>query len=112
MQFDVKVWLGEIGPYCESGTAISIYTCSKIGTMKLQSNLGPSTILGPNSNLVLGMKTLMPRSHIHGTPRRFHYGSDPTDDPGNDNFRSPTQMHNASTTTYDYGCYMEVYGHG
>ena len=43
----------------------------------------------------------MPRSHIHGSPRRFHYGSNPTDDPGNDN---------ASTTPYDYGCNTEIYG--
>ena len=27
--------------------------------------------------------SLTPRSHIHGSPRRFHYGSNPTDDPGN-----------------------------
>ena len=52
----------------------------------------------------------MPRSHIHGSPRRFHYGSNPTDDPGNDNFRSQIRMHNASTTTYDYGCNTEIYG--
>ena len=52
----------------------------------------------------------MPRSHIHGSPRRFHYGSNPTDDPGNDNFLSPIQMHNASTTAYDYGCNTEIYG--
>ena len=52
----------------------------------------------------------MPRSHIHGSPRRFHYGSNPTDDPGNDKFRSPIQMHNASTTTYDFGCNTEKYG--
>ena len=32
------------------------------------------------------------------------------DDPGNDNFRSPIRMHNASTTTYDYGCNTEIYG--
>ena len=38
--------------------------------------------------------TLMPRSHIHGSPRRFHYGSNPKDDPGNDNFRSPIQYYN------------------
>ena len=54
--------------------------------------------------------TVMPRSHIHGSPRRFHYGSNPTDDPGNGNFRSLIQMHNASTTTYDYGCNTEIYG--
>ena len=52
----------------------------------------------------------MPRSHIHESPRRFHYGSNPTDDPGNYNFRSLIQMHNASTTTYDYRCNMEIYG--
>ena len=54
--------------------------------------------------------SLMPRSHIHGLPRWFHYGSNPTDDPGNANFRSPNWMHNASTTTYDYGCNTEIYG--
>ena len=53
---------------------------------------------------------LMPRSHIHGSPRRFQYVSKPTDDPGNDNFRCPIRMHNASTTTYDYGLNTEIYG--
>ena len=53
---------------------------------------------------------LMPTSHIHGSRRRFHYGSNPTDDPGNDNFRSPIPMFNASTTTYDNGCNTEIYG--
>ena len=52
----------------------------------------------------------MPRSHIHGSPRRFHYGSNPTNDPGNYNFRSPIRMHNANTTTYDKGCNTEIYG--
>ena len=51
----------------------------------------------------------MPRSYIHRSPRRFHYGSNPTDDPGNDIFRSPIRMHNASTTTYVYGCNSEIY---
>ena len=51
----------------------------------------------------------MPRSHIHGSPRLFHYGSNLTDDPENDNFLSPMRMHNASTTTYDYGCNTEIY---
>ena len=53
---------------------------------------------------------IMPSSHIHGSPRRFHYGSNPTDNPGNDNFRSPIRMHNGSTTTYDYGCNTEING--
>ena len=52
----------------------------------------------------------MPRSYIHESPRWFHYGSNPTDDSGNDNFRSPIRMHNASTTTCDYGCNTEIYG--
>ncbi|VDI58597.1 Hypothetical predicted protein [Mytilus galloprovincialis] len=29
------------------------------------------------------IKFFMPRSHIHGSPRRIHYGSNLTDDPGN-----------------------------
>ena len=57
------------------------------------------------------MLILMPRSHMQGSPsRRFHYGSNPTDDPGNDNFRCPILMNNASTATYDYGCNTEIYG--
>ena len=55
-------------------------------------------------------RSFMPRSHIHDPPRRFHYGSNPTDDPGNDNIRSPIWMHYASTTTYVYGCNTEIYG--
>ena len=35
----------------------------------------------------------MPRSHIHGSPRRFYYGLNLTDDPGNANFRSPIRVH-------------------
>ena len=36
---------------------------------------------------------LMPRSHIHGSPHRFLYGLNRTDDPGNANFRRPIRMH-------------------
>ena len=36
---------------------------------------------------------LMPRSHIHGSPRRFYYGLNLTDDPRNANFRSPIRIH-------------------
>ena len=35
----------------------------------------------------------MPRSHIHGSPRRFICGLNLTDDPGNANFRSTIRMH-------------------
>ena len=53
---------------------------------------------------------VMPRSHIHGSPRRFYYGLNLTDDPGNANFRSPIRMHYIRTTSYDYGCNTESYG--
>ena len=43
----------------------------------------------------------MPRSHIHGSPRRFHYGSNLTDDPGNAIFRSPIWMHKGVATGFD-----------
>ena len=44
----------------------------------------------------------MPRSHIHGSPRRFNYGLNLTDDPGNANFRSPIRMHFIRTLTPTY----------
>ena len=53
---------------------------------------------------------LMPRSHIHGSPRRFNYGLNLTDDPGNTNFRSLIRMHSSVATTYDYGCNTDSYG--
>ena len=43
----------------------------------------------------------MPRSHIHGSPRRFHYGSNLTDDPGNAIFRSPIRMQTGEATSFD-----------
>ena len=45
---------------------------------------------------------LMPRSHIHGSPRRFYYGLNLTDDPENDNFRSPIRMHYIRMIKYHY----------
>ena len=44
---------------------------------------------------------VMPRSHIHGSPRRFHYGSNLTDDPGNAIFRRPIRMLNGMATGLD-----------
>ena len=44
---------------------------------------------------------IMPRLHIHGSPRRFHYGSNLTDDHGNANFRSLIRMHNVVATGLD-----------
>ena len=44
---------------------------------------------------------LMPRSHIHGSPRRFYCGLNLTDDPENANFRCPIRMH--------YNCMMKYY---
>ena len=43
---------------------------------------------------------VMPRSRIHGSPRRFYYGLNLTDDPGNANFRSPIRMHYIRMTKY------------
>ena len=45
---------------------------------------------------------LMPRSHIHGSPRRFSYGLNLTDDPGNANFHSPIRMHYIWMIKYYY----------
>ena len=49
----------------------------------------------------LYVRSIMPRSHIHGSPRRFHYGLDLTDDPGNVIFCSPIRMHNGVATGFD-----------
>ena len=49
----------------------------------------------------------MPRSHIHGSTRRFHYGSNLRDDLGNANFRSPIRMHNI-VATGSYTVYYDV----
>ena len=43
----------------------------------------------------------MPRSHIHRSPCRFHYGSNLTDDPGNAIFRRPIRMSNCVATGFD-----------
>ena len=47
-------------------------------------------------------QTVMPRSHIHGSPRRFYYGLNLTDDPGNDNFRGLIRMHYIRMIKYYY----------
>ena len=38
---------------------------------------------GLNYTLSVSADSVMPRSHIHGSPRRFYYGLNLTDDPGN-----------------------------
>ena len=47
------------------------------------------------------MRILMPRSHTHGSPRRFHYGSNLTDDLGTAIFRRPIRMPNGVATGFD-----------
>ena len=47
-------------------------------------------------------KYLMPRSQIHGSPRRFYYGLNLTDDPRNANFRSPIRMYYIRMIKYYY----------
>ena len=53
---------------------------------------------------------LMPRSHIHGSPPRFYYGFNLTDDPGNANFRSPIRMHYIRMIKYYYVWLRMQYG--
>ena len=43
----------------------------------------------------------MPMSHIHGSPRRFNYGSNLTDDTGNAIFRRPIRMPHDVATGFD-----------
>ena len=50
---------------------------------------------------LIGNTMVMPRSHIHGSPGQFHYGSNLTDDPGNAIFSSPIRMHNGVATRFD-----------
>ena len=62
---------------------------------------------------MLTLSKFMPRSHIHGSPRRFYYGLNLTDDIGNANYRSPIRMHFKRMIKYDYvdyGCNTESYG--
>ena len=43
----------------------------------------------------------MPGSHIHGSPRRFHYGLNLTDDLENADFHSLVWMHSGVATGFD-----------
>ena len=43
----------------------------------------------------------MPRSHIHGSPCRSHYGLNLTDDPRNAIFRRLMRMPNGVATGFD-----------
>ena len=54
--------------------------------------------------------TIMPRSHIHGSPRRFYYGLNLTDDAGNAKFRSPIRMHYIRMIKYYYVWLRMQYG--
>ena len=52
----------------------------------------------------------MPRSHIHGSPHRFYYGLDLTDDLGNAIFRSLIGMHYISMITDAISKATDQYG--
>ena len=52
----------------------------------------------------------MPRSHLHGSPRRFYYGLNFTDDPENVNFSSSIWMHNIRMIKYYYVWLRMQYG--
>ena len=55
-------------------------------------------------------RRLMPKSHVQGSPRRFYYGLNLTDDPGNANFRSPIRMHYIRMIKYYYVWLRMQYG--
>ena len=48
------------------------------------------------------LTSLMPRSHIHGSPRQFYYGLNLKDYPGNANFGSPIRMPYICVIKYYY----------
>ena len=66
---------------------------------------------GENKEERSNMGWLLPRSHIHGSPRRFHYGSDLTDDPGNAIFRSLIRVHNGVATSFDVSAKRAFWWH-
>ena len=52
--------------------------------------------------ILMNVRSVMPRSHIHGSPSRFYYGLNLTDNHGNANFRSPIRMHYIRMIKYYY----------
>ena len=54
--------------------------------------------------------SVMPRSHIHGSPRRFYYGLNHTHDPENANFRRSIRMHYMRMIKYYYVWLRMRYG--
>ena len=52
-------------------------------------------------NLANPYPSIMPRSHIHGSPLQFYYGLNLKDDPANANFRSLIRMYSGVTTGFD-----------
>ena len=55
----------------------------------------------PNcNNTVFRYAYVMRRSHIYGSPRRFHYGSNLMYGSGNVIFHSPIRVHNKVTTGF------------
>ena len=80
---------------------------------KTNSVRNPPDQLTPNTDFVTFLVPLkarrfkkspviMPWSHIHGSPRRFYYELNLTDDPGNAQFRSPIRMHYIRMIKYYY----------
>ena len=59
-----------------------------------------NNVIGRSACLLIDL-SLMPWSHIHESPRQFHYRSNLRDDPGNVIFRSQIQVHNG--VAMDFG---------
>ena len=60
-----------------------------------------NVILSPLINFHDPGRTVLPGSHIHGSPRRFHYELNLTDDPGNANFDSLIRIHSGVATGFE-----------
>ena len=66
--------------------------------MNIHDNLSHCVIV---LNLLTNDDATLPRSHIHGSSCRIHYGLKLTDDPGIVDIRGPLRMHNGLATGFD-----------
>ena len=93
---------------------INYFISSSIGGNTLYvSNIGTSMAVLKTLKILsclYARHVLMPRSHIHGSPRRFYYGFNLTDDPGYTKIRSPIRMHYIRMIKYYYVGLRMQYG--
>ena len=68
---------------------------------QLDINDGPKHNIQPRATISPLLDAYAQVTHF-GSPRRFHYGLNLTDDPGKANFRSPIGMHYIRMIKYHY----------